>query len=89
MIEIKTEIAIQHTMRFSCQHSGSPGSQPSWIWPCVGCGEKVNWSPKLKAWMSADDWKEHRRIGRLAAGLEPDGGIGLIERSTNSRQRNG
>lgn len=71
------EDGLTYTMNFSCVHASKVStfilqSKDKWFKDCSECGEKVNWSPKLKAWMSESDWKEYRNFGRRAAGFDPE-----------------
>lgn len=72
------ETALTHTMTFSCPHGTKAKKYTlegvhadKWFKVCAECGVKVNWSPKLKAWLSLADWEEYRNNGRRAAGLDP------------------
>lgn len=73
------ENGLTYTMSFSCIHRGefkTPTLEgvkaDKWFKVCGECGVRVNWSPKLKAWMSEKDWEEYRNFGRRAAGLDSD-----------------
>lgn len=69
-------------MTFTCHHFGKSsvillgpyknGEGNKWFRDCTECGEKLNWSPALKAWMSEADWREYRNNGRTQAGLDPE-----------------
>lgn len=77
------EDGLTYTMTFSCLHESkskkitlaayNPKDDGNkWFRMCPECGEKLNWSPKLKAWMSESDWTEYRNDRRKAAGLDPE-----------------
>lgn len=89
------EDGLTYTMTFSCPHASKvlkitlEGVKANkWFKICKDCGLKCNWSPKLQAWMSEDDWREYRNDGRRAAGLDPESG-GLTACELYEAHRNG